>query len=82
MGAGTYFGEIGLLRRVPRTATVRTLTPSVLWRIDGADFIDALQSAGVSTSLLSQSAARLARTHPRLAAGAAAAPPAVEAIPG
>lgn len=79
MGAGSYFGEIGLLRRVPRTATVRTVEASELLRIDSADFLDAVQSAGVSTSLLSQSAARLARTHPRLAA---TAPVAVEAIAG
>jgi MFS family permease len=66
MGAGSYFGEIGLLRRVPRTATVRTLEPCNLLRIDGGDFLDAVQNAGVSSSMLSQSAARLARTHPRL----------------
>ena len=70
MGPGTYFGEIGLLRRMPRTATVRTLEPSTLLRIDGPDFLDAVQGAGVSTSLLSQSSARLARSHPRLAAAA------------
>lgn len=68
MGPGTYFGEIGLLRRVPRTATVRTLAPCTLLRIEGADFLDAVQSAGVSSSMLSQSATRLARTHPRLVA--------------
>jgi len=79
MGAGTYFGEIGLLRRVPRTATVRTVEPSLLLRIDGADFLEAVQNAGVSTSMLSQSSARLARTHPRLATSA---PLAVEAIAG
>jgi CRP-like cAMP-binding protein len=53
---------------MPRTATVRTLEPSTLLRIDGPDFLDAVQGAGVSTSLLSQSSARLARSHPRLAA--------------
>jgi CRP-like cAMP-binding protein len=79
MVAGTYFGEIGLLRRVPRTATVQTLEPSVLLRIDGADFLEAVQNAGVSTSMLSQSSARLARTHPRLATSS---PLAVEAIAG
>lgn len=68
MGAGTYFGEIGLLRRVPRTATVEALEPCTLLRIDGADFLDAVQNAGVSSSMLSQSTARLARTHPRLVA--------------
>jgi MFS family permease len=68
MGAGTYFGEIGLLRRVPRTATVRALEPCDLLRIEGADFLDAVQTAGVSSSLMSQSMSRLSRTHPRLAA--------------
>ena len=68
MDPGTYFGEIGLLRRVARTATVRATEPCVLLRIEGPDFLDAVQSAGVSSSMLSQSAARLARTHPRLAA--------------
>ena len=66
MGAGSYFGEIGLLRRLPRTATVRTSQPCTLLRIEGPDFLDAVQSAGISTSLLSQSAARLARSHPNL----------------
>jgi len=70
MGPGTYFGEIGLLRRVPRTATVRTLEPSTLLRVEGQDFLDAVQSAGVSSSLLSQSASRLVRTHPRLSTSA------------
>jgi len=68
MGPGTYFGEIGLLRRVPRTATVSALEACTLLRIEGTDFLDAVQSAGVSSSLLSQSSSRLARTHPRLAA--------------
>jgi hypothetical protein len=79
MGAGTYFGEIGLLRRLPRTATVRTLEPCTLLRIDGADFLDAVQGAGISSSMLSQSSARLARTHPRLSAETPAVVPAVPA---
>jgi hypothetical protein len=70
MGPGTYFGEIGLLRRVPRTATVRAVEPCSLLRIEGPDFIDAVQNAGISSSMLSQSTARLARTHPRLSATA------------
>jgi MFS family permease len=79
MGPGTYFGEIGLLRRLPRTATVRAEEPCTLLRIEGNDFLDAVQGAGISSSLLSQSAARLARTHPRLST---TAPVAVEVSPG
>jgi CRP-like cAMP-binding protein len=79
MGPESYFGEIGLLRRIPRTATVRTLEESRLLRIDGNDFIDAVQGAGVSLSLLSQSTARLARTHPRLSTEAPLAVPALGA---
>jgi CRP-like cAMP-binding protein/predicted MFS family arabinose efflux permease len=68
MQAPTYFGEIGLLRGLPRTATVRTLSDCTLLRIDADAFFAAVQGAGVSSSMLSQSAARLARTHPRLSA--------------
>jgi MFS family permease len=79
MGPGSYFGEIGLLRRLPRTATVRTLEPCDLLRIDAADFFDAVQGAGLSSSLLATSASRLARSHPRLST---TAPDAVALIQG
>jgi CRP-like cAMP-binding protein/predicted MFS family arabinose efflux permease len=61
---GGWFGEIGLIERVPRTATVTARTEAVVWRIPGAAFLDAVQGlpdlpaplrAGVHT--------RLARTH-------------------
>jgi CRP-like cAMP-binding protein len=71
MSAPSYFGEIGILRGIPRTATVRTDAPCTLLRIEAADFLAAAQSAGVSRNALDQSTARLARSHPRLSATSA-----------
>ena len=68
MGPRTYFGEIGLLRGIPRTATVRTTQPTVLWRVAGDEFLDAIQSSSASISLRGVALIRLARTHPTLAA--------------
>lgn len=62
--AGSYFGEIGLLGHVARTATVTALTDCVLLRIPGADFIDALTSFTASPSLLEGAHTRLSLTHP------------------
>jgi MFS family permease len=62
---GDWFGEIGLLEGVARTATVRTTTDAVLWRIDGDDFLNAVnQMPVISGALLSGVVGRLARTHP------------------
>jgi len=46
-----YFGEIGLIRRTPRTATVTAVTPCELWRIPADAFLSALSEAGVSGAL-------------------------------
>ncbi|MCW2496288.1 MFS transporter [Jatrophihabitans sp.] len=74
MNPGTYFGEIGLLRGIARTASVHTDEASVLWRISSADFLSAIESGSASTSLRDVTFARLARTHPRLAEEAALDP--------
>jgi predicted MFS family arabinose efflux permease len=64
MAAGAYFGEIGLLERIPRTATVTSVGPSRLLRLDGEQFLAALTDAPASASLLEGARGRLARTHP------------------
>jgi MFS family permease len=64
--APDYFGEIGLLARRPRTATVRTLTECRLYRIKGDDFVQALTVASLSPGALGGAQLRLARTHPSL----------------
>jgi len=67
--APDYFGEIGLLERRPRTATVKTVTESTLYRISGVDFIDALTAAPPTPAALTGVQGRLARTHPSLTMG-------------
>jgi MFS family permease len=64
LGPGSYFGEIGLLAGVPRTATVTARTSVTLLRISGAGFRDALGTLSPSPSLLQGAQARLALTHP------------------
>ena len=61
-----YCGEIGLLARRPRTATVRAVTECSLYRIRGDEFVDALTAASLSAATLGGAQRRLARTHPSL----------------
>lgn len=60
-----YVGELGLLHGIPRTATVRAREPSILLRLDGAAFLDCLETAPASPSLLSIASIRWARTPGR-----------------
>ncbi len=62
MAEGQYFGEIGLLRRIPRTATVTAREPSTLLKITAEDFLEALTTGSASVSMLEGARTRLART--------------------
>lgn len=66
MVAPAYFGEIGVLRRIPRTATITARTDCVCDRIAGDALIEALTSGPPSTSLMENARSRLALTHPSL----------------
>jgi MFS family permease len=65
LAAPAYFGEIGLIERIPRTATVRALTGCTLLRIEGQVFLDALNQAPAGRMSAADGVIRgLARTHP------------------
>ena len=64
MRNGDYFGEIGLIEQIPRTATVRASDDCHLLQIDGAALIAALTESAPSAALVDGAAVRLGRTHP------------------
>lgn len=75
MPEGSYVGEIGLIERVPRTATVVAHTPCRLLRIGGDDFLEALTSAAPTASLLDAVQGRIAQTSVRRGPSPAGASP-------
>jgi predicted MFS family arabinose efflux permease len=72
MTAPAYFGEIGVLERIPRTATVTADDDVRALRIDGEAFRDALTASPASSSLMENARSRLSLTHPVRATSARA----------
>jgi len=61
-GPGEYFGEIGLLRDVPRTATITALQPTVLLALEREEFLDAVTGQGEARGLAEDVVVRRLRT--------------------
>ena len=51
MSAPSYFGEIGLIHGVPRTATVTAVDACTVWRVPADVFLAAATRAGISGAL-------------------------------
>ena len=67
IGAGDWFGEIGVLRQVPRTATVTAATDVEVSAIPGAVFVGALNGSDALPDPLAHTMnMRLMRTQPDL----------------
>ena len=65
MGAGDFFGEIGLLKGIPRTATVTTTAPSTLLRIEGETFLALVRTGVAHRGVLGRNVgARLSERRP------------------
>lgn len=68
IGPGQIVGEVALLDRLPRTASVKTLVDSVLYELTKADFDGVLEASPATTrKLLTTLAARLRDADAKLA---------------
>jgi MFS family permease len=64
LGPGDCFGEIGLVNRRPRTATVTACTDCTLYTIPGADFLAAVNDSPAARPAVHELVTtRLARSH-------------------
>src|SRR4029079_14994428 len=52
LGPGHYFGEIGLIEAIPRTADVVAATDATVLRIDGTVFVEALTTGTPSAAIM------------------------------
>jgi CRP-like cAMP-binding protein len=64
LAADSWFGEIGVLERIPRTATVTAAERCDLLRIAGEAFLEALMASPPTGTLVEDARMRLASTHP------------------